>query len=1037
MLPAEADGPAELAERHEAIERSREALTTLKPQELRALTLLAEGYSYREIGELTGFSTTKVNRCVAEGRERFRRFLVRREGGARCKELAPLLSAFADDEAARPTSPACASTSAPAPLPRDPARLPCRPRAAAALAPVLPLPRGSIVERLHDAYAAVATRVGGGEPRTRPWPGSPRAAAAAGPGWRRSPRCSAVCAGTVGGCGGLRRDRGRPRTPDRGPESLDRTPRGEGLPPPSPPPGRGRRRPATVEYEPAPPTESAAGTEPDPQPHGIGSPGDHEAEARPRRTPPAEEVDLLRPPAGRSRSGRIHRTGPDRNDQPGIVGHVESSSAAPSASSSPSSSYPPGPQPESSARERPGRLALAFAAAASSSPRRCFPRPRSPPPTATTSPASDVEGGEGWRSVDSFGVEWDPNPPGSEPVRYTVTHADATPIPGFTVWSTPERRGVAAGSRKSPASTLSTPGTTPAPTGTRLVTGRSSAAAPLRQRAPATGSGRRPSLGRRRQQTFTAHVSTRRRRCRCPGSRATRSRSTKGPKAHRVPGRTAARRPSRSAGRGRRRRDRASSACPKESATSTRWRSPARGWRRARSARRGSASTALRPSSVSKACRRAGPRDRCGCGRSEPTRSPGCTRPASADPSPRSPSTAGRRSSPPETRSRRRSPARASTRSPITGVTRSATPGTAACRSRIRGRPRCGSTKPARACASPQATAGDPERIEATVADALSGPRPDRGLIELPPGRQSGRFRPLPTDAARPARRPLELRRLPPRRLRIPRGRLRRGGELGGLDDPAPGGAPLVLHDPVEAGSPARLRVRRPRRLVFQRARAPTGAAAATAPSSAPSPSARRPARSPAATAPLVGGRLVDAGGEPLAGQTVDVVETFARGSRNGTRTTPVTTDAAAASAPGWRRGRAAGERRVPGDAPPHPRQWARRCGCGSAPRSACGSRPRGRGSAARRSSSAVAYLHPEARIPARGLPVQLEFRLPGTAWTEFRTLQSDGSGRFPYPYSFSDDDSAGVRFLFRAFVPATGDWPFAPATSRPLAVTG
>ena len=57
--------------------------------------------------------------------------------------------------------------------------------------------------------------------------------------------------------------------------------------------------------------------------------------------------------------------------------------------------------------------------------------------------------------------------------------------------------------------------------------------------------------------------------------------------------------------------------------------------------------------------------------------------------------------------------------------------------------------------------------------------------------------------------------------------------------------------------------------------------------------------------------------------------------------------------------------------------------------------------------------------------------------WTEFRTVQSDGAGRFRYPYSFSDDDSAGVRFLFRAFVPATGGWPFAPATSRPLAVTG
>jgi hypothetical protein len=80
---------------------------------------------------------------------------------------------------------------------------------------------------------------------------------------------------------------------------------------------------------------------------------------------------------------------------------------------------------------------------------------------------------------------------------------------------------------------------------------------------------------------------------------------------------------------------------------------------------------------------------------------------------------------------------------------------------------------------------------------------------------------------------------------------------------------------------------------------------------------------------------------------------------------------------------------------------------------------------------------HPEAPLPAAGLPVQLQFRLAGMPWTEFRTVQSDAFGRFRYPYSFSDDDSAGVRFQFRASVPAAGGWPFAPATSRPVAVTG
>jgi RNA polymerase sigma factor (sigma-70 family) len=61
LIPSGGDGPAERAERREDIARSREALKTLKPAELKALTLLAEGYSYAEIGEMTGFSRTKLS----------------------------------------------------------------------------------------------------------------------------------------------------------------------------------------------------------------------------------------------------------------------------------------------------------------------------------------------------------------------------------------------------------------------------------------------------------------------------------------------------------------------------------------------------------------------------------------------------------------------------------------------------------------------------------------------------------------------------------------------------------------------------------------------------------------------------------------------------------------------------------------------------------------------------------------------------------------------------------------------------------------
>jgi len=54
-------------------ERARRYLPRLKPQERRALGLLAAGLSYREIGEQTGWSRTKVNRCVSEGRAALRR----------------------------------------------------------------------------------------------------------------------------------------------------------------------------------------------------------------------------------------------------------------------------------------------------------------------------------------------------------------------------------------------------------------------------------------------------------------------------------------------------------------------------------------------------------------------------------------------------------------------------------------------------------------------------------------------------------------------------------------------------------------------------------------------------------------------------------------------------------------------------------------------------------------------------------------------------------------------------------------------------
>src|SRR4051795_4449731 len=53
----------------EQVARSAEALQRLKPQEVRALWLKAMGNSYQEICDATGWSYTKVNRCLAEGRK--------------------------------------------------------------------------------------------------------------------------------------------------------------------------------------------------------------------------------------------------------------------------------------------------------------------------------------------------------------------------------------------------------------------------------------------------------------------------------------------------------------------------------------------------------------------------------------------------------------------------------------------------------------------------------------------------------------------------------------------------------------------------------------------------------------------------------------------------------------------------------------------------------------------------------------------------------------------------------------------------------
>jgi RNA polymerase sigma factor (sigma-70 family) len=71
-LLCERPGPMERAERRDGVAAAARALAELKPDERLAIVLQAHGYSYAEIADLCGWTYTKVNRCLAEGRARLR-----------------------------------------------------------------------------------------------------------------------------------------------------------------------------------------------------------------------------------------------------------------------------------------------------------------------------------------------------------------------------------------------------------------------------------------------------------------------------------------------------------------------------------------------------------------------------------------------------------------------------------------------------------------------------------------------------------------------------------------------------------------------------------------------------------------------------------------------------------------------------------------------------------------------------------------------------------------------------------------------------
>jgi RNA polymerase sigma factor (sigma-70 family) len=144
------------AERHERLRLGAEAISRLKPQEIRCLLLRAEGYSYKQICEETGWTYTKVNRCLAEGRKAFLDRVAGIEAGDECYRLAPLLSRLADGEATaedmaalRPHMRSCLSCRAAL---REYRGAPSR---VAALLPVLVAP-ATLLQRLHAFFSHAA-----------------------------------------------------------------------------------------------------------------------------------------------------------------------------------------------------------------------------------------------------------------------------------------------------------------------------------------------------------------------------------------------------------------------------------------------------------------------------------------------------------------------------------------------------------------------------------------------------------------------------------------------------------------------------------------------------------------------------------------------------------------------------------------------------------------------------------------------------------------------------------------------------------------
>jgi len=291
----------------------------------------------------------------------------------------------------------------------------------------------------------------------------------------------------------------------------------------------------------------------------------------------------------------------------------------------------------------------------------------------------------------------------------------------------------------------------------------------------------------------------------------------------------------------------------------------------------------------------------------------------------------------------------------------------------------------------------EPERIEALVSDSLSGVSGEHGSIAIRPTATQAAFETLPTRVA--GERLIahwDSDAYPPGKYELRATGFDVAGNPGIGTDRAHGGR-MVLVNPLKAATTL--------------------------------------------DAELSGGRfhgvLRRIGGGPIADQEVTVVEAFAAGAVPRRREVTLRTGPSGGFSLPLGRGPSrdllasfAGTRTLT------------RASSDSAHRGVrTGVRLRASRAAAKIGGPPVVFsgrvLSAGAARAANSLPVEMQFRYPGAGWSEFRTVETDRRGRFRYTYRFSDDDSRGVRFQFRAYVKGREGWPYEPGTSRPVTVTG